>query len=1358
MDLPKSHFCDSRLNYWAPCTSSEDRPCDTIGELSLWNEFFWPVGFQLRELSPGKLPYVPPRILIHLLSHHRCIVSVDLNNCIFFAHPTEDKHKLICDAFRKSPSLRMLKLHLRPSTTTLLRSFVETLPHLSQLRDLELGYLPFDRTSFEALSEFLASTRSLTTLNITNLFLLCEGAVLIIQGLKRNATITTLSVNTRLLCSPQCRVMVSEYLRWNKTLRSLSITSRSVMTSIDVCPIIAALFHNDTLFELKLIRLLLIIPNSELITDLLIQNKTLQNFHMIECLSFYGAKCHCDEDHRVALTDGSSSRSRWLVALAESKTLQNLTLCLDWINPEDFGSFFKALACSTSLKKVTVQHFSEQNVTHICRAMRETGVHDRFFIGKHQVTKDTMGQLPECKQLSHIYLGGHSADCFVPLHTALCLLPTCSHVTSLCFEIIHELFNSELSSLMAHYIRNTTALRELDLSFISGKMTAADRAERTLLEALLLNSSIRRLSIRGLRFDDTETEMLVDILDSSRTLCDVSLNTYDNQLTISLAQKLSQNLSSNYTLLGMHLPWLPDCSGELFIIEEVVRRNSSRVTRAAHFVMGTRHKYCAAAFELVRSNPGLVEKVQELASVDENEAASRIKNSLKSMTELDDFMCLAGVVKHSWFSRNTAVRTRKEWTCRKVTSATPGYWAPCTSTEDRPCDTIGELSLWNEFFWPVGFQLRELSPGKLSLVELRDGYDGLVMTQAIRATTILLHLLSHHRCIVSVDLNNCIFFAHPTEDKHKLICDAFRKSPSLRMLKLHLRTSTTTLLRSFAETLLHLSQLRDLELGYLPFDRTSFEALSEFLASTRSLTKLNITNLFLLCEGAVLIIQGLKRNATITTLSVNKRLLCSPQCGVMVSEYLRWNKTLRSLSITSGSVITSIDVCPIIAALFHNDTLFELKLIRLILIIPNSELITDLLIQNKTLQNFHMIECESFYGVKCHCDVDHRLALTNGSSSRSRCLVALSENKTLQDLTLCLDWINPDDFGSFFKALACSTSLKKVTVQNYNEQNVTHICRAMRETGVHDRFFIGKHQVTKDTVGQLPECKQLSHIYVGCHSADCLVPLHTALCLLPTCSHVTSLCFEIIHELFNSEVSSLIAQYITNTAALRELDLSLISWEMTAADRAERTLLEALLLNSSIRRLSIRGLRFDDTETDILLKILDSSRTLCDLSLNTYDNQLTISLTQKLSKNLSSNYTLLGMHLPWLPDCSGELFIIEEVVRRNASRVTRAAHFVMGTRQKYCAAAAELVRSNPGLVEKVQQLASVDENEAASRIKKSLKSMTELDDFMCLAGVVKHSVSCCKREDAQKQLVDLNSDCWLHIRRYLKVGDILDSK
>ncbi|KAL3255570.1 hypothetical protein MRX96_017468 [Rhipicephalus microplus] len=111
---------------------------------------------------------------------------------------------------------------------------------------------------------------------------------------------------------------------------------------------------------------------------------------------------------------------------------------------------------------------------------------------------------------------------------------------------------------------------------------------------------------------------------------------------------------------------------------------------------------------------------------------------------------------------------------------------------------------------------------------------------------------------------------------------------------------------------------------------------------------------------------------------------------------------------------------------------------------------------------------------------------------------------------------------------------------------------------------------------------------------------------------------------------------------------------------------------------------------------------------------------------------------------------------RNWSLVTRAAHFDTGTRHRYCASSLELVHWSPAVVAKVQELASIDENKAVSRIQSSLKSFSELGDFMRMAGVVKWGGTCNTRDDCRLEPTDLNRDCWLHKREYLTVGDILD--
>ncbi|KAH7968977.1 hypothetical protein HPB52_013288 [Rhipicephalus sanguineus] len=689
------------------------------------------------------------------------------------------------------------------------------------------------------------------------------------------------------------------------------------------------------------------------------------------------------------------------------------------------------------------------------------------------------------------------------------------------------------------------------------------------------------------------------------------------------------------------------------------------------------------------------------------------------------------------------------------------YRTPCTSREGHLCNIFGDIHLWNEFFWPAGFQLKELSPGRLSLVKVRDVYDPLVKRVWKDASTLLHHLLTHHRCVSSVDLDIDLM-----EDHHELICDALCKSPNLRKLKLRLRRYATSEAHSFAATLPHLNQLRDLELSHVDLDRLSLETLSNFLANTRSLTTLIMTDLNIESEDAVVVVQGLKRNATITTLSVNRSLVSleSSQCGMTFSNYIRWNKTLRTLSVTSRSLKSFTDLRPIIGALSYNNTLFELNLIGLLLDMQNKQLITDMLIQNRTLRSFRMVDS---LGAGCpfhrHSNVKPEVrAVGNESCLLSLWLVALTENKTLKELHLNLSRIiEPADYSSLFKALARNTSLQKVTLQTMRKDDMTQICRALQDTGVPERFFvIEPHEL--DTVAELPGCNELTSTSVACCSPLESGPLHSAVYLLPTCSHVKLLRLRMAAETLNSNLSSFIAQYIANTTTLRELDLIFDHrpWPLHTLNQEtecpQRTLVKALSNNKTIRRLSIEGLYFDHTETQMLVGMVHSSRTLCQLSLFPCSHISATELLQKLSQNISSNYTLLDINVYRCWENCSDLFAVEEVARRNSSLVTRAADFVMGTKFKYCAVAAELLQCSPGLVAKVQELALIDENEAALRVKKSLKSFSDLDDFMRLAGVVKCSVTCHRLDDGKKQLVDLNRDCWLHIRQYIKLGDIQD--
>lgn len=71
----------------------------------------------------------------------------------------------------------------------------------------------------------------------------------------------------------------------------------------------------------------------------------------------------------------------------------------------------------------------------------------------------------------------------------------------------------------------------------------------------------------------------------------------------------------------------------------------------------------------------------------------------------------------------------------------------------------------------------------------------------------------------------------------------------------------------------------------------------------------------------------------------------------------------------------------------------------------------------------------------------------------------------------------------------------------------------------------------------------------------------------------------------------------------------------------------------------------------------------------------------------------------------------------------------------------------------VREGAHVTKAEAETMVEGALWRMRHgsLDHFMRLAGVVKGMVECV---GTSKQLTDLNRDCWLHVRSFLKIDDV----
>ncbi|KAK8785455.1 hypothetical protein V5799_008182 [Amblyomma americanum] len=113
---------------------------------------------------------------------------------------------------------------------------------------------------------------------------------------------------------------------------------------------------------------------------------------------------------------------------------------------------------------------------------------------------------------------------------------------------------------------------------------------------------------------------------------------------------------------------------------------------------------------------------------------------------------------------------------------------------------------------------------------------------------------------------------------------------------------------------------------------------------------------------------------------------------------------------------------------------------------------------------------------------------------------------------------------------------------------------------------------------------------------------------------------------------------------------------------------------------------------------------------------------------------------------------ISRAMTRNRTLLNDAARFVLGTNESpRCARACELLATKHSLLKLLRRVTGKREAEARGVIRAALGRIGER--FLVFAGVVKNSVSCGPAHVTQVDA--LNGDCWRAIGRYLKLSDVV---
>ncbi|KAH6946453.1 hypothetical protein HPB50_013666 [Hyalomma asiaticum] len=681
----------------------------------------------------------------------------------------------------------------------------------------------------------------------------------------------------------------------------------------------------------------------------------------------------------------------------------------------------------------------------------------------------------------------------------------------------------------------------------------------------------------------------------------------------------------------------------------------------------------------------------------------------------------------------------------------------CTRGQSRVCQLLRHATTCNRILCHAGLQLGEDvrdEPGDLSVIRAVPGtclewltYCKVCASDEPRSVVALLRwLFTFHRCVISLETNYRVV-------KTGFLVEALASSTSLKRLIIF---GTATECPEALESLANGAwPLYDFDVSLFTDSGTRAPVPVRECAE---LTSFDVASLCLHPSLVRKLIERLMENVTITELAVGASFFARPRPDRSRELFVRYltekRATLRKLTLRAKYFAVTPDGQSLLEAIS--------AMTRLRHFCAQFEVSSE--------------DCEQFMATviksRSVASLDLRLRAVSDEliNPYSPCFVhafdvrawatALQENYALNELVLDIAWAKTEDCCIFLRTLATNRSLRNVTLRGLpSDGGLRKVCGTIREYELAGRVFIEDHRVGPLDVQELPECLEvaavtLSHGYL-------LEPtgLVKALDVLTTCSHVTSvtvfLCF------FQEDVYASLSAYV-KTSKLKDIELRVevddIYNELLHQSMSD--LCEAFASNRSLTKITLESaLQLRDEDFSVLADAVIKNRRLYEVSWRSFDEAFCVAFLGRLLPRLAHNYSLLFLKIHVRMRRSAAMLAAQDIVLRNRSLVQRATCFVMGDRDAESASALEHVSEHPKLVENIRVRASLNgEAEAVAKVRGALRLLYvthDIHDYMKLAGIVMHRVVCHQRYDGSTQLDQLNHDCWVSIRRYLKVADVL---
>lgn len=681
----------------------------------------------------------------------------------------------------------------------------------------------------------------------------------------------------------------------------------------------------------------------------------------------------------------------------------------------------------------------------------------------------------------------------------------------------------------------------------------------------------------------------------------------------------------------------------------------------------------------------------------------------------------------------------------------------CTNggASDAPklCKIFEELHLWNEMLSHVRLELREATPGRLAVARINGLRPGNFNPPAAQRAVICLHwLLTVHYCVFSLEPDSLVLEIQP-----ELFCDAIQHSISVRVVRIHGQENFISITPKVFEAIFGADKLEELHLDFVHIKTNEITLQPIVLAYIKHapfLRTLILTRFWPMVKTTT-IIEALEANSTISTLKIHLVDANTRAFGAFLAN----NHTITDLALV-GKQDAGL-LTPVFQALERNRALRKLSLQQFVLDVVDSTHLADMLTVNTTIQELSFSSCtwNNFPAGWLYGSSDMEVQLQAAKSrweswwQVDTFAHGIRNSASLQRLRFDNNHFQNEEMLRLLRAVHEASQFRELCFENISCQSIAKIADAVRQTGTIGKFLVLECRSSccyfADSISKVSSFPSTT----VCTFYDLMPPQLAHICgTLANSDQVSAFDLHIkdLDANIDEDCAALVLAYLATTTALKCLRLRL-----KATREAWSTIIHGLCQNKSLEEFSLEDAFLDDSTVLGICSWVQKSRTLHHFICKCGFYCQCKALVQQLAQSLEDNHTLTFL----LIDCNTvndyKWQVINQVLSRNNSLVTRAAEFALGSTLKLCAAAYELVFWHPLVRKRVEAVYSVNEVEAREKVQDGVRRLQT--DFWKLSGVVNEELSCYPSNVRRTQIDGLGFDAWVEIRKFLSVSDVSSS-